>query len=327
MVVMSDAIPDWLGDELGTVTAYDGFLGVDGLVTGLEAVAAAHPDLSTLRRVGTSRQGEPLWCLTVADAEHDDATPDALVLGLPHPNEPIGGLTALHLASRLCEDQVLRRRLGHRWHVVACIDPDGLRLNEGWLAGPYDRATYARHFYRPAGVDQVEWTFPVSVGEVYFDDAIAETQAVMRLIDSTNRPCSPPSTTANSAAPTTTSAAPSRGCIGCWSGDDRHPGHPTVVEGRRHEVAECGPGRRVGRHAALARRGGRRNTRPRKRGHDESDPELTESVHDTTVDDDRLTRFRKPALPSTGSGPDAVADMTSTHGTLVAAGAVGPIEE
>ncbi|WP_159618397.1 M14 family zinc carboxypeptidase [Ruania rhizosphaerae] len=180
---MTDAIPAWLSDELATVPSYDAFLGVDALVDALGVIAAAHPDLATLRRVGTSRQGEALWCLTIADTAHDEATPDALVVGLPHPNEPIGGLTALHLAARVCADADLRGRLGHRWHVVACVDPDGLRLNEGWLAGPFDRTTYARNFYRPAGVEQVEWTFPVSVGDVYYDDAIAETQALMRLID------------------------------------------------------------------------------------------------------------------------------------------------
>ncbi|MEO9322199.1 M14 family zinc carboxypeptidase [Nocardioides sp. C4-1] len=179
---MSD-LPAWLTDELATVPSYDAFLGVDALVAGLERLAAAHPDVATLRRIGTSRQGEALWCLTIDDVPADAPAPDALVVGLPHPNEPIGGLTALHLAARLTTDADLRARLGHRWHVVACIDPDGLRLNEGWLAGPFERACYARHFYRPAGVEQVEWTFPVAIGDVVFDEPIAETRALMGLID------------------------------------------------------------------------------------------------------------------------------------------------
>nr|WP_238356689.1 M14 family zinc carboxypeptidase [Kribbella italica] len=143
-------------------------------------MARRHPDVATLRRVGTSRLGEPLTALTVGDAEAD-----ALVFGLPHPNEPIGGLSAIHLARRLCEDSALRDRLGLRWHIIACIDPDGLRLNEGWLKGPFTREHYARNFYRPAGDEQVEWTFPLDYKSAYFDAALPETTAIMRLIDQT----------------------------------------------------------------------------------------------------------------------------------------------
>ena len=161
------------------------FAGVDELHAGLRRIAEKHPDVATLRRCGSSRQGDPLWSLTVErrPGEAPGAVPEALAFGLPHPNEPIGGLTALHLAERLCTDPGLRERLGHRWRIVDCADPDGLRLNEGWLKGPFTRSHYARHFYRPAGRDQVEWTFPINHEDAYFDDPIAETQALMRLID------------------------------------------------------------------------------------------------------------------------------------------------
>jgi hypothetical protein len=180
-LVIGCRVPQWVLDELATVPSYDVFAGVDELHAGLHAVARRHPGVATLRRCGSSRQGDPLWCLTVDGS--DQPLPEALVFGLPHPNEPIGGLTALHLAERLCTDPLLRARLGHRWRIVDCADPDGLRLNEGWLRGPFTRAHYARHFYRPAGNDQVEWTFPINHEDVYFDDAIPETQALMRLID------------------------------------------------------------------------------------------------------------------------------------------------
>jgi hypothetical protein len=180
-LMISRSVPRWILDELATVPAHDVFLGVDELHAGLRRIADRYPGVATLRRCGSSRQGDPLWCLTVDD--DGPSRPEALAFGLPNPNEPIGGLTALHLAERLCADPELRARLGHRWRIVDCADPDGLRLNEGWLHGPFTRAHYARHFYRPAGRDQVEWTFPINHEDAYFDDAIPETQALMRLID------------------------------------------------------------------------------------------------------------------------------------------------
>ena len=149
-------LPAWLEDETATVPEYAAFVG---------AGSSGGPSPRDRRQLRRRRDVPPGRHLPrgVADRLPDRGRGrrgDALVFGLPHPNEPIGGLTAVHLARRLADDADLRERLGHRWHVVACIDPDGLRLNEGWLAGPFTREHYLRHFYRPAGDEQVEWTFP-----------------------------------------------------------------------------------------------------------------------------------------------------------------------
>lgn len=151
---------------------------VDEMNAAVEGLAAAHPEVATLRRIGSSRLGEPLLCLTIGSGSKH-----AIVFAMPHPNEPIGALTAGELARQLCEDDALRSSLDVTWHVVPCIDPDGTRLNEGWFKGPFTRSHYARHFYRPASHDQVEWTFPFSYKDAYFDAVLPETLALMRLID------------------------------------------------------------------------------------------------------------------------------------------------
>lgn len=154
------------------------FLTVDDLNAGIDALAAAHPDIARVRRVGTSRLGEPLRMLSIHGGPRN-----ALVFAFPHPNEPIGGLTAHHLSRLLCEDAALRAALGFSWHIIPCIDPDGTRLNEGWFAGPFTRRHYARHFFRPAPDQQVEWTFPLEYKQVFFDRTLRETEALMRVID------------------------------------------------------------------------------------------------------------------------------------------------
>ena len=167
-----------LRHEMDGVPTYDQFATVDVLNQQLAELAAEFSDVAKLRRVGTSRLGEPLQSVSVGDG-----SAAALVFAHPHPNEPIGGLTSLHLTRRLCEDADLRERLGYTWHIVPCIDPDATRLNEGWFAGPFTPTNYARQFYRPAGNEQVEWTFPLDHRGVYFDAVMPETMALMRLID------------------------------------------------------------------------------------------------------------------------------------------------
>lgn len=163
---------------LDEVPAFERFPTVDEQISAIQEVAAAAPDRCRIRRVGTSRLGEPIPCLTIEGGQRH-----ALVFGSPHPNEPIGCLAAIHLARAMSENDALRHGLGFTWHVIPCADPDGMRLNEGWFAGPFARTHYARHFYRPAPDEQVEWTFPFSYKKAYFDRVLPETLALMRLID------------------------------------------------------------------------------------------------------------------------------------------------
>lgn len=157
---------------------YQVFLTVDELYASSHRLAEEFPDLVTLKVIGQTRRGDPIELLTIAGGPRQ-----ALVFGAPHPNEPIGTMTIEYLSRRLCEDEALRRELGYTWHFIKAIDSDGMRLNEGWFKGPFTVTNYARHFFRPAPFDQVEWTFPVEYKQLRFDRPLPETQALMRVID------------------------------------------------------------------------------------------------------------------------------------------------
>ncbi len=175
-------VPTWLADELTTVPDIDAFAGVDELAEQTARLAAAHPDTITSRVVGHSARGEALTCLTVDGGP--TARADAVVFGLAHPNEPAGSLTSLHLAGRLAADRALRRGLGLHWHIVPVIDPDGLRLNDGWLRGPFTREHYTRTFYRQASDEQIDWNFPLGGESTRSAHRRPdETVALMHLID------------------------------------------------------------------------------------------------------------------------------------------------
>jgi hypothetical protein len=160
------------------VPTIERFPTVDELIASFDQLAADEPTLVGRRRIGTSRLGEPIHEFTVGSGPRH-----AIVFGGVHPNEPIGGPTALHLARTLATDGELCEQLGYTWHIIGCIDPDAMRLNEDWFSGTLDRAEYGRRFYRPASDEQVEWTFPFEYKELYFDRVLPETLALMRLID------------------------------------------------------------------------------------------------------------------------------------------------
>lgn len=154
------------------------FPGVEQIDASAQRLAEQAPDAVRMETIGTTRAGHPLRMLDVGTG-----TRHAVVIGMTHPNEPTGAAAALRLAELLAADRALRAALGLAWHIVPCSDPDGTRLNEAWFAGPYDRLTYAQHFYRPPFAEQVEWTFRMDDREPAGLTPLPETRALMELID------------------------------------------------------------------------------------------------------------------------------------------------
>ena len=99
-----------------------------------------------------------------------------LLVGVPHPNEPIGTLTHRRSSARLlCEDDELRDAARRHVFAMPVADPDGLVLNEGWFKGAFSPLRYALKFYRPPHREQVEWSFPVDYKTLHFTTPAPET--------------------------------------------------------------------------------------------------------------------------------------------------------
>ncbi|RZB15491.1 dehydrogenase [Streptomyces sp. F001] len=146
---------------------------VDELGARAAALVARHPRTARLRRIGVSRAGTPLHLLSLGHGRRQ-----ALVVAGPHANEPVGGATALRLAGQVLADRSLTDGADVTWNLLLCLDPDGLRRNENWLAGPYSLEKYFRHFFRPGFLEQPEWLPEGADGAV-----LPETRALLALQD------------------------------------------------------------------------------------------------------------------------------------------------
>jgi hypothetical protein len=160
------------------VPDYGVFHTVDELNDSTRRLANRHPNTVETLPLGQSRQGEPIEAIKIGKGPKK-----ALLFAMPHPNEPIGSMTLEYWSLRLAEDDALRESLGYTWYLIKCIDPDGTRLNEGWVKGPFSVDNYARHYYRPPSFQQVAWTFPIDYKTLHFHDPLPETLALMSLIE------------------------------------------------------------------------------------------------------------------------------------------------
>lgn len=165
---------------LAGIPAYRQFLTIEEMDASSRALAEQYPDVVELLEIGKSREGRPMLCLKIGDGPRN-----AIMFGLPHPNEPIGTMLMEYFTQALARDQQLRDDLGYTWYVLKAQDPDGYKLNEGWIKGPYTIRNYSKNFYRPAMHLQTDWTFPVDYKELHFHDVLPETQAMKDLIDQT----------------------------------------------------------------------------------------------------------------------------------------------
>jgi len=162
---------------IADVPDYREFLTVQELSASSRDLARRHPKLVTLQTIGTSTEGRPIEMLTIGNG-----STKVLLLGTPHPNEPIGTLTLEFLSRRLCEDDDLRAEFDCTFLIIKCADPDGTILNEGWFKQPFTPLTYALNYYRPPHREQVEWSFPVHYKSLHFQSPCPETKAIMEVM-------------------------------------------------------------------------------------------------------------------------------------------------
>ena len=163
---------------INNIPDYKEFLTVDEMDNSSKRLAEKYPDVVSIFEMGRTRDNHPLYCLKIGNGSSN-----ALMFGCPHPNEPIGAMMLEYFTEELASNKELREELDYTWYIIKSWDADGTKLNEKWFKGPYTLYNYSRNFFRPAGHQQVDWTYPIDYKKLSFHDTIPETKAMMNLID------------------------------------------------------------------------------------------------------------------------------------------------
>ena len=130
----------------------------------LQAFAATHPQLCTIRSIGQSHEGRSIWCATITNqATGPDMEKPAFWLDANiHATEVTGCMGALHviqsLLGRYGNDPRVTQLLNERvLYIVPCLNPDGM---EQALTSPiYVRSGTRRYPY----ADEQDGLYPADI--------------------------------------------------------------------------------------------------------------------------------------------------------------------
>jgi len=86
------------------------------------------------KNIGTTVTNEPLHMITIGEGEKT-----ALIIGVPHSDEPLGSLVITFFARWLAIHPEIGN-FGWKWMFIPILERHGMRLNEGWFNMPHSFA-------------------------------------------------------------------------------------------------------------------------------------------------------------------------------------------
>jgi len=162
-------------DVFKDIPSYSRFLKVDE-IDNLVNLIREIPEVK-FKVIGKTLNDEELGMLDVGKGDNT-----ALIIGVPHSDEPLGSLVITFLARWLATNQDADF-FGWRWLFIPILERQGMRLNEGWFNMPESFAAIAKSNFREPTEDQYEWTFPIHYKDYKWTKSRPETLAVKNIIE------------------------------------------------------------------------------------------------------------------------------------------------
>jgi hypothetical protein len=162
-------------EVLKDIPSYSRFLKVDEIDNLINLIAKL-PDVKH-KIIGKSLNDEPLVMLDIGKGEKT-----ALIIGVPHSDEPLGSLVITFFARWLATHPE-KKNFGWRWLFIPMLERRGMQLNEGWFNMPESLAAMAKSNFREPTEDQYEWTFPIQYKDYEWTKSRPETLAVKNIFE------------------------------------------------------------------------------------------------------------------------------------------------
>ena len=162
-------------DVFRDIPTYSRFLKVDE-IDNLAKSISKYPNVN-YTNIGETIDNENLHMLEIGRGKKT-----ALIIGVPHSDEPLGSLVVTFFARWLATHPE-KDFFGWRWLFIPILERRGMKLNEGWLNMPHSFADIAKSNFREPTEDQYEWTFPIEYDHYKWHKSRPETLAVKKVLE------------------------------------------------------------------------------------------------------------------------------------------------
>jgi len=160
------------------VPPYSNYLSYEELEESSQALAREYPSSVEIISAGYSREKRPINALKIGEGTHN-----VLLYGFPNPEEPLGGLLIEYLSRVLASNERFLDEMDCTWYLIKCIDPDGAKLNEGYLKGPLTPTNFSKNYYRTPNYLTGELNFPLRYGTLLdLNNPTPETLALIKIM-------------------------------------------------------------------------------------------------------------------------------------------------
>ena len=159
-------------NEIPTYTRFLKVSEIDNLINLITEL----PDVK-YEKIGVTVDNEPLGMLDIGKSDKT-----ALIIGVPHSDEPLGSLVISFFARWLATNPEANC-FGWRWLFIPILERRGMRLNEGWFNIPESLAEMAKSSFREPTEDQYEWTFPIEYEDFKWTQSRPETIAIKEVLE------------------------------------------------------------------------------------------------------------------------------------------------
>ena len=130
-----------------------------------------------VHEIGKTIDQQPLRMFDIGSGEKT-----ALIIGVPHSDEPLGSLVVTFFARWLATHPEVES-FGWRWLLIPILERRGMQLNEGWFMMPDSLALMAKSSFREPTQDQYEWTFPIDYQDYQWTKSRPETIAIQQILE------------------------------------------------------------------------------------------------------------------------------------------------
>lgn len=134
-----------IDDIIGTPSAFEvwsgannlgGFYSFSQMNTAMNNLVASYGSIASKTSLGTTVNGNNIWCIKISDNVGTDETnePEVLFIGLQHAREAIGGSSLIFFMQYLCENYATDSRIrdlvdNREVYIIPCMNPDGWERN------------------------------------------------------------------------------------------------------------------------------------------------------------------------------------------------------